>query len=179
MARKRKPAPQLYGTKQVAEILGIPEWRVKNFTQGDAYKLPLPRTLGTGRGSRRLYDENDVLRLAIANELVNCGFTPEAVGQAVREIQESRLKNSYAHEIADDENPQPYWYVLTCTGNNWEVKTLAEVMDDIYQRDFFYNQTDHGFFVLHFPKLLEGVTKKMNEMSQPKAKETQEAKGDR
>ncbi len=180
MARKRKTALQLYGTKQVAEILGIPEWRVKNFTQGDAYKLPLPQTVGSGRGSRRLYNEDDVLRLAIANELVNCGFTPEAVGEAVREIPESKLKNSYAFGLAHDEDdPRNFSYVLVRTGNNWEVKTLGEVMVDLEQGDFLYHHADRGFFLLHLDNLLEGVLKKMNKMSQPEAKEQQEAKGGR
>lgn len=88
---KRKEPEKLYGTKQVAEILGIPDWRVKNFTEGEAYRLPKPQLVGTGRGSRRLYTITDVCRIAIANQLVECGFSPEAIGDAIEEIPRSML----------------------------------------------------------------------------------------
>src|SRR5438270_479836 len=54
---------ELYGTSQVAEILGIPEWRVKNFSEGAAYKLPPAHRVGSGRGSRRLYGWEDIFRI--------------------------------------------------------------------------------------------------------------------
>jgi len=82
---------ELYGTKQVADILGIPEWRVKNFSEGAAYRLPPALQVGSGHGSRRLYGWEDIFRLGIANRLVNFGFTPESVGAAIREIPESSL----------------------------------------------------------------------------------------
>lgn len=88
---KRKEPEKLYGTKQVAEVLGIPDWRVKNFTEGEAYRLPKPQLVGTGRGSRRLYTITDICRIAIANQLVECGFSPEAIGDAIEEIPRSML----------------------------------------------------------------------------------------
>ena len=89
--KKRPTASELYGTKEVAAILGIPEWRVKNFSEGAAYRLPPAHQVGSGRGSRRLYGWEDIFRLGIANRLVNFGFTPESVGTAIREIPESTL----------------------------------------------------------------------------------------
>src|SRR5215467_6344033 len=92
MAKRKDRIEKLYGTKQVAEILGIPDWRVKNFTEGDAYRLPKPQLVGSGRGSRRLYTLIDVGRIAIADALVNCGFSPEAIGEAIQEIPRSKLR---------------------------------------------------------------------------------------
>jgi hypothetical protein len=94
MKAKRHSRAELYGTSQVAKILSIPEWRVKNFSEGEAYRMPPAKQIGRGRGSRRLYEWTDIYRLLIANELVEMGFTPDAVGRAVREIPESKLVSS-------------------------------------------------------------------------------------
>jgi len=92
LVKKRKRAQsELYGTKEVAKILGTPEWRVKNFSEGAAYRLPPAYRVGSGRGSRRLYRWSDIFRLGIANRLVNFGFTPGTVGNAIQEIPESTL----------------------------------------------------------------------------------------
>ena len=85
MAKKEKRTEQqLYGTSQVARILDIPDWRVKNFSEGEAYRLPPSIQVGSGRGSRRLYTFEDVFRIAVADYLVKFGFTPEAVGRAIQ-----------------------------------------------------------------------------------------------
>ena len=91
MRSKKQSRTELYGTAQVAEILNIPEWRVKNFSEGEAYRLPPAKQVGRGRGSRRLYEWTDIYRMLIASELVDMGFTPETVGRAVREIPKSKL----------------------------------------------------------------------------------------
>lgn len=101
---KRKEPEKLYGTKQVAEVLGIPDWRVKNFTEGEAYRLPKPQLVGTGRGSRRLYTITDICRIAIANQLVECGFSPESIGDAMEEIPRSTLTR-LPDPFKDDEEP--------------------------------------------------------------------------
>lgn len=87
----RAKAPELFSTRQVAEMLGIEMWRVKNFSEGEAFRLPPTMLVGKGRGSRRLYDRRDVYRILIAHEMTMLGFTPQAVGAAIREIAESRL----------------------------------------------------------------------------------------
>jgi hypothetical protein len=91
MAGRRKSPRMLYTTKDVAKMLGVENWRIKNFSEGGTYGLPPAIHVGRGRGSRRLYDRPSIYRLLIANEMVECGFTPEAVGRAIREIPESKL----------------------------------------------------------------------------------------
>src|SRR5215470_3930259 len=88
---REKSRRELYGTKEVALILGIPEWRVKNFTEGAAYRLPAAHQVGSGKGSRRLYGWSDIFRLGIAVRLVNFGFTPVTAGAAIVEIPASTL----------------------------------------------------------------------------------------
>ena len=123
VARKQKGFRQsLYGTKQVADILQVPEWRVKNFSQGEAYRLPPSIQLGRGRGSRRLYDWKDVCRIAIANNMTNLGLAPEAVGKAIKEIPESKLVESKwtsGNSLA----------LVRTTTDDWYVEKASEVKD--------------------------------------------------
>jgi hypothetical protein len=122
MNKRARSRSELYGTSQVAEILNIPEWRIKNFSEGKAYRLPPAKQVGRGRGSRRLYEWADIYRLLIANELVGMGFIPEAVGQAVREVPESKL---ISRDILDEDS-----MLLVLLHGDWAVipaKSLKEI----------------------------------------------------
>jgi DNA-binding transcriptional MerR regulator len=113
MAGRRKLAKKLYTTTEVAQILGVDTWRIKNFTEGGAYGLPPSMQAGRGRGSRRLYDWRDIRRILIAQHLVWCGFTPESIGRAIEEIPRSKL---VGRDYADSESE-----VLTHSGEEWMV----------------------------------------------------------
>lgn len=86
--RKVKPpaAQDLFGTKQVAQILRLPEWRVQSFVEGGRYRMFPTAQVGSGRGSRRLFSSGDVFNIGVANKLVEHGFNPEAVGEALGKI---------------------------------------------------------------------------------------------
>ena len=173
MTRKRRSEPEqsLYGTKQVAEILRIPEWRVKNFSEGEAYGLPPSQRVGSGRGSRRLYNLNDILRLAVASELVNCGFTPEAVGRAVREIPESMLSmwpevlDEPASKIDSAEEISEYFPLLVLAEGDWRVKRVREVKK-LLKEAFQYVGDDQGLFILNFPSLLAVIRNQVKRLAE-------------
>jgi len=160
MAKNKESEQALYGTKRVAEFLGIPEWRVKNFSEGGAYGLRPSQTLGTGRGSRRLYSVNDILRLAIANELVVYGFTPQTVGRAVREIPESMLIRGLG-QSADPSRP-----LLVCTGGEfeWRVRNAPEVKDLLF-RTIEGTAKRRGVFALDFITLLKDTVFRMTRLT--------------
>jgi hypothetical protein len=165
MARKRKTARQLYATKQVAAILDVAEWRVKNFSEGGAYGLPPSQTVGSGRGSRRLYGAMDICRLAIANELVNCGFTPETVGRAVREIPESLLLESlYPYHDDDEEQPEEPEEgppMLVYMYDTWKVRE-GGTFDEALKHHFAnFQSVSHGIFILNLWSLVSGVREKL------------------
>jgi hypothetical protein len=114
---------KLYGTKQVAEMLGLPVWRVKNFSEGKAFRLPPSAQLGTGHGSRRLYDWKDVCRIAIADKLTTLGFTPETVGAAIREIPDSKLQ---ARTLEGD-GLKDSFVLVRRPGSEWQVAPARTV----------------------------------------------------
>src|ERR1700681_513404 len=141
--KRKQQSEKLYGTKQVAELLRIPDWRVKNFSEGGAYGLPPSQTVGTGRGSRRLYRKSDVFRIAIANALVTCGFCPEAVGKAIRELQSEA-------ELEESE------HILVCNEGEWRLKNTGQV-EDLVQEQMQNPEAKDGLFILNLASVLLGL----------------------
>lgn len=174
MSRKTRTEnfPQFYGTKQVANILGVPEWRVKNFIEGEAYKLAASHQLGTGRGSRRVYTEANICRLGIALELVNCGFAPEAVGRAVREIPESILIPS--------ENPAPSdeCSILVGISGQWKVQSANRVETLIEKHLWFPNEAvKEGAFMLNIDGVLEPIFRSLRAAKEKYSTKAPESEG--
>ena len=156
--RRKRASEKLYGTKQIAELLKIPDWRVKNFSEGGAYGLPPSQTVGTGRGSRRLYRESDVCRIAIANALVTCGFGPDAVGRAIRELPESTLTESFVAEPDDESEPEPEESkpVLVCRGGEWRLRNAGQ-LEDLVDEEMENQGAKEGLFILNLSSVLFGL----------------------
>jgi hypothetical protein len=150
MPEKRNFERELYGTKQVAELLNIPEWRVKNFAEGKAYGLRPTQKIGSGHGSRRLYDVLGLRRLAIASDLVDAGFTPEAVGRALRVVRDDDL-GSFEEFLGTRAAKLEKLPLLVCEKGEWAVQNAKEVEETFEARFKFVSGWDHGgVFVLNF-----------------------------
>lgn len=74
-----------YGTTEAALILDTEDWRVKNFAL-PAYGIE-PTVRASGRGSRRYYGFDVVLRLAVANELYDAFLSPDGIKGAIAAIE--------------------------------------------------------------------------------------------
>jgi hypothetical protein len=164
--RRKRPPEKLYGTKQIAELLKIPDWRVKNFSEGGTYGLPPSQTVGTGRGSRRLYREHDVCRIAIANALVTVGFSPEAVGRAIREIPESMLIELFLDPVADDvlseAELEESKHFLVCSAGEWRLKKGGHVKD-LVEEQMQNPEVKEGLFILNLASVLFGLVDSLRE----------------
>lgn len=86
--------PARYGTAEVAEILDVEMWRVKNFAL-PTYGLE-PTVKAAGRGSRRYYGFDAVLRLAVANELYRAFLSAEAIKAAIEAVDEHKAIQKWA-----------------------------------------------------------------------------------
>jgi hypothetical protein len=155
---QRKQKPDLYGTNQVATILGIPDWRVKNFSEGEAYRLPPSVRAGSGRGSRRLYGWEDIFRIGLADQLVKLGFTPETVGRAVREIPESAFRPYQAFlvgrsepTLARKETP-----VLVNADGKWGVR-MASDAQHLWSQTIRQEGRGLSLFVINLAGLFDGI----------------------
>lgn len=165
MKAKKPSQAELYGTKQVSEILGIPEWRVKNFSEGAAYRLPPALRVGSGRGSRRLYAWGDIFRIAIAEHLVACGFTAEAVGSAILEIPDSLLgpygemlrmeKPETEGRLSQKDTP-----LLVFVLGIWRVRKASE-MGETVKQTLRHAESAAGLFVLNLATFCDRTFKKL------------------
>jgi hypothetical protein len=150
-----------YGTKQVAEILGIPEWRVKNFAEGSAYGLPPTQKLGMGRGSRRLYDFSGILRVAIATELVSFGFMPETVGKAMSKVQDVDVLKIAAKARTSRSDD---WSILVCIESKWDLQKTKSAEKLVTKA--LENEKDWlGAFAMNISSLVACVQKKIEACS--------------
>jgi hypothetical protein len=154
----KKAKLELYGTRQVAEILGIPEWRVKNFTEGAAYRLPPGVQAGKGRGTRRLYDWGDIFRIGLADQLVKSGFVPETVGQAVREVPESLL-TPYAAMLYDPSHlklTKKETPLLVSSNGQWQVKMAADVRQ-LWSQTVEHEGSPRGLFLINLANVFDAI----------------------
>lgn len=77
--------PPRYSTAEVALILGTEPWRIKNFAL-PAYGLE-PTVKAGGRGGRRYYGFDALLKLAVANELYDAFLSPDGIKGAVAAVE--------------------------------------------------------------------------------------------
>ncbi len=89
MARYQK----LLTTTDVAEILGMPDWRVIKFVQGKEYGIKPAFATGKGSGSRRLYDVENVCELAVALRLLETGLRSKVIGKVIRQLHKVSKHN--------------------------------------------------------------------------------------
>src|SRR5882724_11499438 len=99
------PAIPAFGTGEVAEILGVPIWRVQKFLDSPEYNLSSEGKLGQGHGSRRVFTSDDILRIAIAARMVEDGFGAKFVGSVLEQIEDAEFGES--HDQAGKEVPPP------------------------------------------------------------------------
>jgi hypothetical protein len=75
---KDQTTPALFMQSEAANILGLPNSLVKNWTIGRPLEIN-PSIAARGTGSRNLYDQRDLYRLAIAAQLSADGVAPRAI----------------------------------------------------------------------------------------------------
>src|SRR6266851_1215671 len=82
---------RIFRASDVTRILEIEKWRLEKFLTGKQYRLSPSGTIGEGRGSWRLFNHQDLYRLASANHMVEDGFTARFVSTVLQEIEDNDL----------------------------------------------------------------------------------------
>lgn len=78
-------APEGFPAGEVAEILGVPMWRLQKYIDSPQYKFSPEGKLGKGQGSRRVFTREDIYLLALVGRLVGDGFAAKFVGSILEE----------------------------------------------------------------------------------------------
>ncbi len=83
----------VYGLSALAELVGLSESTVKNWTFGRPLAIAPSVSTGGGKGSRSLYSLNDVYRFAVARELVKAGFTPRKIQPVIDQLTDAHVSH--------------------------------------------------------------------------------------
>ena len=84
-------ATHIFRASDVTRIVGIEKWRLEKFLTGKQYRLSPSGRIGKGKGSWRIFSHEDLYRLAIANRMVEDGFTAKFVSFVLQEIYDNQL----------------------------------------------------------------------------------------
>jgi len=82
---------RIFRASDVTRILGIEKWRLEKFLTGKQFRLSPSGHIGEGKGSWRLFNHQDLYRLAIATRMVEDGFTAKLVSMVLQEIWDNEL----------------------------------------------------------------------------------------
>src|SRR5690349_1900940 len=78
-----------FTAKEVLKVLEIEKWRLQQFLNSPKYELSASGgKRGSGRGSYRLFTTEDILRLAVADQLVRDGFSYKFIAKAVQQLED-------------------------------------------------------------------------------------------
>lgn len=152
------PAPEIpaFGTGEVAEILGVPIWRLQKFLDSPMYQLSPEESLGKGRGSRRVFSREDIYRIAIAKHLVQDGFAAKFVGLLLQQIDDSDFYES--HDQDGREVTPPGWLGLIRGTSRPVLKLFYS------KRPPNLGEKDSPYYVLNLDEAIGEVDKRIAKM---------------
>jgi DNA-binding transcriptional MerR regulator len=105
----------LFTTEQVAALLGLArkdKWRVVKFAESREYGIQPSVTAGSGPGSRRLYDIEDVCQIAVALRLLETGLRPKVIGEVIGKLRSSKERLS-SRLTSKKEAPQSLYLAIS------------------------------------------------------------------
>lgn len=154
--------PRTYGTVDVALILCVDDWRIKNFVQGKSYRIwedeernekPKKR----GRGKERHFTFDNLMRIAVANALCVAGFTPEVTGAALQKVKHREIKR-WVDLYTVGGHPKPL--CLVEASGNWKVLDSEELQTAFAAAC----EEDKGFFSLNLTSLWDGTVRRITDL---------------
>jgi hypothetical protein len=131
---------RIFRASDVTRILGIEKWRLEKFLTGKQFRLSSSGHIGEGKGSWRLFNHQDLYRLAIATRMVEDGFTAKFASMVLQEIEDSELLDidedgeSVAQSVGivrSEKGPRVVWAAPTKTQRPYYVLPLRELIRNV------------------------------------------------
>ena len=131
---------RIFRASDVTRILGMETWRLAKFVTGKQYRLSPSGHIGEGKGSWRLFNHQDLYRLAIANRMVEDGFTAKLVSMVLQEIWDNELLDidengeSRAQTVGlvrSEKGPRLVWAAPPGTERPYYVLPLRELIRNV------------------------------------------------
>jgi DNA-binding transcriptional MerR regulator len=82
---------EIFELAEMAEVLGMPLTKARNWTIGRPLSIPASIRTATGTGSRNLYSIEDVYLMGLAHEFSKAGFAAKAIGRLLEAVDAKRL----------------------------------------------------------------------------------------
>jgi len=82
---------EIFELAEMAEVLGMPLTKARNWTIGRPLSIPASIRTATGTGSRNLYSIEDVYLMGLANEFSKAGFAAKAIGRVLEAVDAKQL----------------------------------------------------------------------------------------
>lgn len=82
---------EIFELPEMAEVLGMPLTKARNWTIGRPLTIPASVRKATGTGTRNLYNIEDVYLMGLANEFSKAGFAAMAIGRLLKEVDPTKL----------------------------------------------------------------------------------------
>jgi len=141
--------PEIFSAGDVAAILQIPDWRLRNFLSGRAFKISAMDKIGQGRGSRHLFNREGVYRIGVAMIMLNDGFNPERIGHVMENLDESTF-----NELDPKGKHIPFFLTIKRQGS----KRIGEVIATPPEVSFWGNG---AYYVLDLSKLATDINQRI------------------
>jgi hypothetical protein len=122
---------------EVKEILSIEQWRLQKFLNSPQFGLSKSAELiGSGRGSRRVFDPEDMCRIGIAAQMVEDGFAAKFIGEVLEQMQDHKLvdfdeKGEFTHSLGLKRSPKPEGRVRLLRSNSAAIER-ARITGEFY-----------------------------------------------
>lgn len=135
----RKLLMEIFELAEMAEVLGMPLTKARNWTIGRPLSIPASVRTATGTGSRNLYSIEDVYLMGLANEFSKAGFAAKAIGKLLEAVDAKRLAKmdwltvwrGKGFRVLEDKMPPPEGVLVWQTVN---VGRLVKLIDKAVER---------------------------------------------
>jgi hypothetical protein len=94
MGNDKENTPKIFDSTTVIELVGISPVYLNTFMERKQYGIEASFSIGTGRGSRRIFSKEDVFAVALVWWLFESGLRSETIQFVLNQICHGRLHSS-------------------------------------------------------------------------------------